>query len=107
VFVILAVFLEGREVVFDRVQLGRIGRQKEHAGAGVRDQCLRGRAFVEGDVVQDHGVRGSQEGTGLASQPRIKDGRVVRAGKEERRDKGFPVKAAINEVRGRRCPERV
>jgi len=48
---IFPVFLKRGEVVLDRIQVGRIGRQKQQRGAGVLDELCRFRRFVKGRVV--------------------------------------------------------
>jgi len=53
---IFPVFLKRGEVVLDRIQVGRIGRQKQQRGAGVLDELCRFRRFVKGRVVHDDQV---------------------------------------------------
>ena len=87
---VLATFLEGRKVVFDRVQVGRIRRQKEEGGPGTGNERLGERTFMAGRSVHDDNLEGVQEGTECLRQPRIEEGGVTGAVTEERSDKGLP-----------------
>ena len=49
---------DGRPEMFDRIEVGRVGRQKPQRTAGRSDQRRRGRRLMEAGVVQhDHAAR--------------------------------------------------
>jgi len=87
-FVILAAFLEGSEVVFNRVQVRRIRRKKEDSGPLTGDEVLGGGAFMEGPMVQDYDRIVGEQRAEFLSQPGSEDHGVARALKEERSGKG-------------------
>jgi hypothetical protein len=50
--------LEFGKELFYRVQIRRIGWQKEDGGSGRDDRLLDSRHFVTAEVVEDHGISG-------------------------------------------------
>ena len=80
---IFTVFLERSEVVLDRVQVGRIGRQKQQRGAGVLDELCRFRRCVKGRVVHDDKVLASQTRAQPGLEPGIEHLCIAGAFEEE------------------------
>jgi hypothetical protein len=79
VFVVFAQALEGGEVVFNRIEVGGIRRQKEQARpCGVKEGLGLG-AFVERHVVPHYHLLGVQQGAELLFEPRIEEGRIAGA----------------------------
>ena len=58
--------LELREGHLDRVEIGRIGRQRQHPGAALAHQFGGALAFVEGDIVVDDNIARRQFGRELS-----------------------------------------
>ena len=77
---------DGGPKVFDRIEVGRVGRQKQPRTADRRDQCRRGRRLMEAGVVQhDHAARRQHRQEHLR-KIRVHHLRVARARKSQRGD---------------------
>lgn len=76
-------FLEGSEVLFDRVKVGRVRRQEQQRGAGGLDERRRLRRCVKGRVVHDHEVLGIETRAQPRLEPGVEDHRIARPLKQQ------------------------
>jgi len=103
---IFAVFLDRGEVVLDGVEVWGIRWQTQQRGACVLDQVHRFWRCVKGRVVHDNQVLASQPWAQPRVQPEVKHLGIARAFEEGKGSSSSgPIRAAISEVRGRRCPD--
>jgi hypothetical protein len=76
-------FLEGSEVLFDGVKVGRVRRQIQQRGAGGLDELRRLRRCVKGRVVHNHEVLGIETRAQPCPEPGVEDHRIARPLKQQ------------------------
>ena len=74
---ILPAFLERSEIMFDRIEVGRVRWEEQQPGAGGLDERRRFRGFVKGRVVHDDEMLGGQARAQPRFQPGVEDNRIA------------------------------
>ena len=74
---VFPLFFEGREIMLNGVEVGRVWRQEEQRGAGGGDElrCLWG--FVKRGIIQDDEMLGIEARAQPRLQPGVEDPRIA------------------------------
>ena len=76
--------------MFNRIEVRGIRRQEEQGSPGGVNKGFSLGVFVEGDVIHHHHLLGVQQGAQLLFEPRIEEGGIARAFKQDGRGEGVP-----------------
>jgi len=76
--------------VFKGIEVRGIRRQEEQGRPGGVNEGFSLGAFVEGGIIHHHPLLGVPQGAQLLFEPRIEEGGIARAFKQDRRGKGIP-----------------
>ena len=93
---IFPVFLDRGEILFDRIEVGRVRRQKQPRGAGGLDELCCFQRCMKCRIVHDHEMLGRQAGAQPCLQPGVEDHRIACA-LEQRRFFESPVHTGRNQ----------
>jgi hypothetical protein len=89
-FVVFPQALKRGEVVFNRIEVWGIRRQEEQGRPGGVNKGFSLSAFVERGVIHHHNMMVVQERAEFLFEPRIEEGSIARAFKQDWRRKGVP-----------------
>jgi len=81
---VFSVFLDRGEILFDRVEVGRVRRQEQQRGAGGLDELCRFQRCMKCRVVHDREVVGRQARAQPGLQPGVEDRRITRPREQKR-----------------------